>query len=128
MILGIGVDIIDIERFKEWHTYPHKHLLRIFSQNEIDYCLSVPTKTAERFAVRWAAREALYKAWVNATGKKVPFLTLCKKAAVVYKENVPLLIVDSDFFKINNQHNIRFHLSLSHSNTSALAQVIIEIS
>lgn len=62
MVLGIGIDSVDIARFEQWHTYSHKKLLRVFSPAEIAYSLENPTKSAERFAVRFAAKEALFKA------------------------------------------------------------------
>ena len=50
MILGVGIDAVEIARFADWHTKSDKQLRRIFSEEEMAYCLSVPAKTAERFA------------------------------------------------------------------------------
>ncbi len=38
MILGIGTDIIQVERFKSWQKYSKEQLLRIFTQSELVYC------------------------------------------------------------------------------------------
>jgi phosphopantetheine--protein transferase-like protein len=96
MIKGIGVDIVEIARFAQWHTFSHAQLRRIFSEQEIDYCLSVPAKSAERFAVRFAAREALFKALCQAgLGVPIPFLTLCAAVQVSHAPSgAPELIVD----------------------------------
>ncbi len=61
MILGIGIDCVDIDRFISWRTFSMQKLHRVFSEQEIAYCLS-STHTqisAERFAAHFATREAL---------------------------------------------------------------------
>src|ERR1700760_1560832 len=104
MILGIGVDTIEIERFASWQTYSRQKLLRIFSQEEIDYVLSNQQKSAERFAVRFSAREALYKALSYAfPDKKIPFLMLCKNTTVTKKIGLPQIIIHDDL-GIDTQH------------------------
>lgn len=125
MILGIGVDTIDINRFTSWHTYSPKKLSRIFSPEEIDYCLENTQKSAERFAVRFAAREALYKALCAAfPDNKFPFLTLCAHTTIKKVNAVPIVQLSSACGIDMNQHFI--HLSLSHSDAQAVAFVIIE--
>jgi holo-[acyl-carrier protein] synthase len=123
MIRGIGVDTIEIKRFALWHTYSRKKLARIFSSEEIDYCLSDKNKSAQRFAVRFAAREALYKALSYAfPDKKIPFLTLCSCTTITKKNRLPQIIIHDS---IDTNH-VTIHLSLSHSRTIATAFVVIE--
>lgn len=125
MILGIGIDSIEIDRFALWHTYSRKKLSRIFSATEVDDCLSNQPKSAERFAVRFAAREALYKALCYAfPDKKVPFLTLCSSVVITKKDGLPHLIIH-DSLGIDTRSLI-IHFSLSHSRTVATAFVVIE--
>jgi holo-[acyl-carrier protein] synthase len=125
MILGIGVDTIEIARFTSWHTYSQKKLLRIFSQEEIDYCLSNQQKSAERFAVRFAAREALYKALCCAfPDTRIPFLTLCVSISVTKKDGTPYLIIYDDIGI--DTSSLTIHFSLSHSYTVATAFVVLE--
>ncbi|PKN03217.1 hypothetical protein CVU75_03350 [Candidatus Dependentiae bacterium HGW-Dependentiae-1] len=62
MIVGIGIDSVETARFTPWKTYPRTRLQRIFSDEEIDYCLANTAKSAQRFASRFAAREAFFKA------------------------------------------------------------------
>lgn len=83
MIVGIGIDAVEIERFTDWHQYSDLQLSRIFSEEEIHYCRSIASKTAERFAVRFAAREAFFKALSSAVpDHKIPFLRICKAVSV----------------------------------------------
>jgi phosphopantetheine--protein transferase-like protein len=125
MILGIGVDTIEIERFALWHTYSPKKLRRIFSVEEIEYCLSNVSKSAERFAVRFAAREALYKALSYAYPEKtIPFLTLCAYTIIKKIDQRPYVELRS-IAGIDPMH-IDIHLSLSHAQNHATAFVIIE--
>ena len=121
MILGIGVDTIEVARFAHFQTYSQKQLLRIFSQNEIEYCLSVSAKSAERFAVRFAAREALFKAYSSwRPDHKIPFLTFCKAVTITKQNGIPSIIGQTPF------DLCKILLSLSHSAKTATAFVILE--
>jgi len=126
MILGIGVDTIEIERFTSWHTYSQKKLQRIFSVEEIDYCLSQKNKSAERFAVRFAAREALYKALSYAyPHNNLPFLTLCAHITIKKQDQRPHIVLRNITHGIDVD-SLVIHLSWSHSHTHATAFVVLE--
>ncbi|MDI6641241.1 MAG: holo-ACP synthase [Elusimicrobiota bacterium] len=58
--MDIGIDIVEVKRIKQLLKY-RKFLNRVFSDDEIQYCSSKKNK-AEHFAVRFAAKEALWKA------------------------------------------------------------------
>lgn len=130
MILGIGVDIIEIERFAHWHTYSDKRLKKIFADEEITYCKAVPIKSAERFAARFATKEAFYKAWMQATNQHIPFLTLCKRITVNLDINQrPILVPDWNYLvaeKNISKTALRAHISMSHNRNTAIAMIIIE--
>lgn len=127
MILGIGIDTVDVKRFVHWHTYAPSTLRRIFSQEEIDYCLSNLTKSAERFAVRFAAREAFFKAVSSAYPTlKIPFLTLCKNVSITKDFNKgPKLQVNWKKFVLNNK-SVNILVSFTHTKATATAFIIIE--
>lgn len=121
MILGIGVDSVEIARFAHWHTYSAKQLLRIFSHEEIDYCLSVPSKSAERFAVRFAAREALFKAYCAwQPDHRIPFLSFCNAVTIIKKKGIPEVVIDDQL------PECKITISLTHTRTIATAFVILE--
>jgi holo-[acyl-carrier protein] synthase len=62
MVLGIGIDIIEIERIKESvDNYGDSFLNKIYTKTELDYSLSRKNKY-QHLAARFAAKEAIYKA------------------------------------------------------------------
>jgi len=68
MILGIGIDIIEVARIQSSHErFGERFLNRILHPNEIGYCLShrVP---APFLAARFAAKEAISKAFGTGIG------------------------------------------------------------
>jgi len=62
MIIGTGIDIVDISRFERFVSEENVALFRrLFTSAEIDYC-SARKRSAQHFALRFAAKEALLKA------------------------------------------------------------------
>src|SRR6266581_6374892 len=71
MILGIGIDIIEVERIqKSFEKFGERFLKRILHPNEINYCLShrVP---APFLAARFAGKEAICKAFGTGIGAQL---------------------------------------------------------
>jgi phosphopantetheine--protein transferase-like protein len=124
MILGIGIDAVEIARFKKWHTYSQKKLVRIFSQQEIDYCLGVPAKSAERFAVRFAAKEALFKAMSQAyPEKKFNLFHLVRHCEVIKTEAVPRMQVN---WHELNLPDSKILLSCTHAEDTGIVVVLLQ--
>jgi holo-[acyl-carrier protein] synthase len=62
MILGVGIDIIEIDRIKESVDKFGDHFLnKIYTKSELRYCLKKQSKY-QHLAARFAAKEAVYKA------------------------------------------------------------------
>lgn len=62
MILGIGIDIIEIDRIKKSVDQFGDHFLnKIYTKVELDYSLTKPTKY-QHLAARFAGKEAVAKA------------------------------------------------------------------
>lgn len=62
MVLGIGIDIIEIERIKESiEKLGDRFLNKLFTNKELEYCVSKANKY-QHYAARFAAKEAIYKA------------------------------------------------------------------
>ena len=62
MVIGIGIDIIEIERIKNSiDRFGDGFLNKIYTKNELEYCLAKHNKY-QHLAARFAAKEAIYKA------------------------------------------------------------------
>ncbi len=70
MIFGVGIDIIEIERIeKSVEKYKEHFLNKIYTQVELDYCLSKKNKY-QHLAARFAAKEAIAKALATGWNKE----------------------------------------------------------
>lgn len=75
-ILGIGNDIIEIERIREGiATHGERFLNRLFTLKEQEYC-SKHQDSAPRFAGRFAAKEAIAKALGVGFGEQISWLDI----------------------------------------------------
>jgi len=62
MIMGVGIDIIEIDRIQDSvDKYGDRFLNKIYTESELEYCLSKSSKY-QHLAARFAAKEAVYKA------------------------------------------------------------------
>jgi holo-[acyl-carrier protein] synthase len=125
MILGVGVDAVDIERIERMHaTHGERLLARVFTEAELVY-LSKKAFPAQHIAVRLAAKEAAYKALSGNDDAR----------AIGWREIEVLSRSDgAPELRLHGRASNRFaelrgksiHISLSHSQATAVAVVIIE--
>jgi phosphopantetheine--protein transferase-like protein len=136
VILGVGVDIVQTQRFKPWLEYSKERLLRVFSQQEIDFIFSGSHELAmQRMSSRYAAKEAFYKALsatlvkLEKTEKSFAFLSMCKAISIASgKWEVPEIVVDWNFFEKKlaiELPKFDINFSMSHEKDYAVAYVII---
>lgn len=57
----VGTDIIEVDRIKE-ALEDERFTLRVFTDKEIDYCEKKGRSKYQHYAVRFAAKEAVFKA------------------------------------------------------------------
>src|SRR5881394_2319021 len=68
-ILGIGIDMVEVERIQHsLDRFGERFIKRIFTEGEIGYCRSMKFP-ARHFAARFAAKEAVSKAFGTGIGK-----------------------------------------------------------
>ena len=60
--MEIGLDIVEIDRVRRLARRTPRFLKRVFTEEEISYCKSRKNPW-QHFAVRFAAKEAVWKAW-----------------------------------------------------------------
>lgn len=120
----IGIDAIEIERFKDFSNHPDKQLEKILTRSEIDYCMSEPIKSAERFAAHFAAKEACYKALSSAGAAQHSFMASAAHITLTRNEmtGAPILYIDWKFFELSERQAL---ISLTHTKTVAIAMVML---
>lgn len=121
MIVGTGVDIIEIDRIqKSIETYGEKFLNKIYTQTEIDYC-STKADKYRRYAARFAIKEAVYKSVM-----KFDETIAWKDISVKNDEDGAPQLEDLPKLLILRSKGVVIHVSLSHSNNYAVATAIAE--
>lgn len=115
MIKGIGIDIVELERMKEKYERNNRLAERILTPEERKVFASLSGKRKIEFlGGRFAAKEAFAKARGTGIGKHLSFQDIeiknddCGKPVIVKPISGGV------------------HLSISHSEEYAIAQVIIE--
>lgn len=124
MILGLGIDIIEVARIAASHEkFGERFLNRILHPNEIGYCLShkVP---GPFLAVRFAAKEAISKAFGTGIGAQLGW----RDMEVGRKESgEPFVILHERGQALLVARGARAVLiSLSHTQTYAAAVAVLE--
>jgi holo-[acyl-carrier protein] synthase len=124
VIVGLGVDIAEVERIAAAISRHGEHFLRrVFTADEIAYCESHKNRF-ERYAGRFAAKEAAMKAlgtgwrrgvrWVDIEVVRQPGGRPAIKLAGAAQQHA---------LRLGVKH---IALSITHTNSTALAQVVFE--
>ncbi len=124
MIVGIGIDIEEVERVRQSiERHGERFLARVFTAREIAYVEGTANRY-ERFTARFAAKEAGMKAlgtgWSGGVG--------WRDVEVVNEESGrPRLELHGRAAEVAESLGAtRTHVSLSHTRGMAAAQVILE--
>lgn len=124
MIVSIGIDIVEVYRIKETLERTPRFGERVFTEAERAYCESRGKGAYQSFAGRYAAKEALMKAirtgwrgeiaWhdieISNDEFGAPSVSVCGETGRILES------LGAD----------RIHLSISHTEDHAVAQVILE--
>ena len=74
MIIGIGTDILNLERLKKiMNKYDQKFIQRIYGKNEIEFSKGKLNNSINYFGKRFSAKEATWKALSPNRGKGLFF-------------------------------------------------------
>ncbi len=124
MIVGVGVDILEIERLRKTLARRGDHFVRrVYTLTEQEYCRA-RHDPAPHYAVRFAAKEAVFKALGTGWAKGVSWLDVevARRA-----QEAPRIRLRGKAEEISLSLGCRsIHLSLSHSEENAVAVVILE--
>lgn len=124
MIVGTGVDIVETERIAQaLDRHKERFFRRLYTPGEIAYCEKFKNK-AERYAARFAAKEAAFKALGTGWREGVRWLDV----EVTHEPGgKPLLSMTGRALKLAEQLGVkRTQVSISHTDRYSLAQVIFE--
>jgi holo-[acyl-carrier protein] synthase len=114
MIVGIGIDLIEVDRVKKTMAQHPRFLDRVFTPEEVRYSQG-KRNAAQHLAARFAAKEAFFKA----LGRRIAWTEV---GVVNLPSGQPILQVAA---KGDLGFN-RAHLSLSHLREHAQAVVVLE--
>lgn len=121
MILGIGVDIVEIQRIAEAVRNP-RFIERVFTLEEREYCESKKSQKASSYAARFAAKEASLKALGTGLSKG----RWLDVEITVTSAGKPEVLLRGFFAEIAQQMGVtEIHISLTHSRDYAVAQAIV---
>ncbi len=124
MIVGIGIDIVEIRRIgamRERHG--DRFYTKILLPDEIEYCLA-RKNSDQHFAARFAAKEAGMKALGTGWSMGVGFKSI---EVVRAQDSPPRLVFHGKAVELAERLGVvRTHLSLTHSEQYAVAQVVLE--
>lgn len=123
MIFGIGVDLVDVGRIEAIiFRWQDKFLRRVFTEREIHYCNN-KKNPAQRFATRYAAKEAFIKALFPKGQLGVSMMDI----EIDQKEGRPFVNVYGKVKEYVGQMGIKkIHLMVSHDGNYGIANVVLE--
>ena len=122
MIIGIGVDIIEMDRVQR-AIASEAFLKRVYTGNEIEYCKARGKSRVQSFAGRFAAKEAILKAL--GTGLRGGELVDID----IFNDELgcPRVRLSGYFAEYAEKKGVKnIWLSISHSKTSAVSQCVLE--
>jgi len=124
MIVGTGVDIVEIPRIEQaLNRYGERFSRRVYTPGEIAYCENFKNQ-AERYAARFAAKEAAFKALGTGWREGVRWLDVEVKHQPSGK---PELLLNGRAGEIARELGVtRSAVSISHADRYVVAQVIFE--
>jgi holo-[acyl-carrier protein] synthase len=124
MIVGMGVDIIEVPRVRAAiERFGERFTNRLFTEAEIRYCESKANKY-ERFAARFAAKEAALKAIGTGLSHGISWQDV---EIVREPSGRPTLVFRGKAGEFSSRLGVRrSSVSLSHTEQVAFAQVILE--
>jgi holo-[acyl-carrier protein] synthase len=125
MVLGVGTDLIEIERVQaSIDRFGERFLARLFTPGEIAYCQHKRKNSTESFAARFAAKEAGAKALGTGISRGISWQELEVRRQP--GERPTLHLSGRAAERAAAMGVRRVQLSLTHSRELAMAVVVVE--
>jgi holo-[acyl-carrier protein] synthase len=123
-VLGIGVDLVENARIEHsLERFGERFLHRVFTPGEIEYSQSMKYP-ARHFAARFAAKEAVSKAFGTGIGKAMGW----KDIDVRRKESgEPFVVLEGGAKRLAKERGVvSVWITLSHTEHHAMAMIVVE--
>lgn len=121
-IIGTGIDIVEIARLqRSLERFGDRFIARVFTAEEHRYCRAFP-EPARFYAARFAAKEAVSKAFGTGIGESLGWLDMTVKRSPTGQPSIALQGIGAATAQALGITEIK--LSLSHSDHYAVAQAI----
>ena len=122
-VIGIGIDVVEVDRVKlSLEEFSGRFLSRVFTKSEQEYCQK-QKRPELHLAARFAAKEAIAKAFGTGIGKKIGWLDM----EILRKESgepeVQLLGDAEGYAKQRGVEQVM--VSLTHAKQYAAANAVI---
>ena len=125
MILGIGTDIVSIERFSSDRAHMDRLANKILTDYELEEYKELKDFHASYLAKKWASKEAVAKAF----GTGISGDTKWKSIEIRHNQaGRPLVCFYNNLKDSVETLNARCHLSISDTNDTVVAYSIVEYS
>ena len=122
-LIGIGIDIVEIARIKDLRERQGDRFLdRVYTEAELNYCMKMRAPD-QHLAARFAAKEAVTKAFTVGIGEYFDWKSVGVVAGARRQPEVELDEKGKRF--LEEVGGVRISLSLSHSETAAIAVAAI---
>jgi holo-[acyl-carrier protein] synthase len=143
MIIGIGIDLIEVARVAKVCETNKRFVERVFAESEIEYSMRNKKSPYQHLAACWSAKEAFYKATnikcnfadvvVAHFDTGQPYFIFGETA----KTGIEMIESSHSAVELNPEKNadaiqrnhgsIKCHLSISHIKDYATAVVVVEL-
>jgi holo-[acyl-carrier protein] synthase len=126
-IVGVGVDAVDVARFRRLLDRRPRFATRCFTESEQSDA-GRSTDAAQSLAARFAAKEAVMKALGTGIGAfALTDVEVRRTPGNGATRNAPFLVLHGTAAELAGAHGAgRFHLSLTHTDDVAIAFVVAE--
>lgn len=132
MSIYCGTDIIEVSRIKNAIVENSKFKINIFSESEIEDIEKSSNEDVkyQRYAGRFAAKEAIYKALSEILVKEKlspSFLSVEIINDLDCRRRPYVKVLDGTLQEIFNKYDIKIDLSISHVKECAVAMAVVNI-
>ena len=124
MILGVGIDLVEVARIRSSHErFGKRFLARILRPEEIAYCLA-HRDPAPHLAARFAAKEAVSKAFGTGIGQHLGW---CDMEIQRRASGEPFLVLHGPGLELlHSRGAAQVHISITHTTEHAAAVAVLE--